>query len=368
MSGRRVLVVNTGSSSLRLSVVDGDEVLAARRLAPPPDPAAAIDDFLSSAPQPTAVGHRVVHGGERFRQSTAVDSALEAALDELSELAPLHNPPAVASIRAMAQVRPDLPAVACFDTAFHATLPPAAATYALPEAWRRRWPLRRYGFHGLSHAWVAKRVSELAGEAGQEPRIVSCHLGAGGSVTAIANGRSIDTTRGFTPLEGLVMATRAGSVDPGLVLWLIRCGGLAPGEVEDGLERRGGLTGLAGTADMRAVEDAAAEGEERASLALEIYCHRLRAAVAAMAAALGGLDWLVFTGGVGENSAGVRALTVRQLAFLGIELNDRANARSTPDALISAPGSSAQIAVVESREDLEIAAETRAVLGWRATA
>ena len=363
-----MLVVNTGSSSLRLSVVDGDEVLAARRLAPPPDPAAAIEEFLATAPAVAAAGHRVVHGGERFRESVMIDAPVEAALEELSELAPLHNPPALAAIRALARARPELPAVACFDTAFHATLPPAAATYALPEAWRERWPLRRYGFHGLSHAWVTKRVSELAGEAGQEPRIVSCHLGAGASVTAIAGGRSIDTTMGFTPLEGLVMATRSGSVDPGLVLWLIRRGGLDPGEVEDGLEHGGGLAGLAGAADMRAVEEAAAEGEERAGLALEVYCHRLRAAVASMAAALGGVDWLTFTGGVGENSAGVRARAVRPLAFLGIDLDEDANAgaRAGTDKLISQPRSRVAVAVVASREELQIAAETRVALGWEA--
>ena len=362
MKASPILVVNTGSTSLRLSIVEGEAVVAARRLDPPTDPAKAIEDFLAAVPTPAAVGHRVVHGGERFRESTTVDSDLEAVLDELSELAPLHNPSAIASIRALARIRPDLPAVACFDTAFHATLPPAAATYALPEEWRQRWPLRRYGFHGLSHAWIARRVRELAGQTDRESRIVSCHLGAGASLAAIAGGRSVDTTMGFTPLEGLVMATRAGSVDPGLILWLIRSGGLAPGEVEDGLERRGGLTGLAGTADMRAVEEAAAAGDERASLALEVYCHRLRAAIAAMAAALGGLDWLVFTGGVGENSTRVRALTVGRLVFLGIELDEIANASPGPDGRISAAESRVAVAVVESREDLEIAAETRAVL------
>ena len=364
VSAGPVLVVNTGSTSLRLSIVDGQEALAARRLETPADPAAVIEDFLRSAPQPAAVGHRVVHGGERFRKSTAVDSALEAALDDLSELAPLHNPPAVAAIRALAEVRPDLPAVACFDTAFHATLPPAAATYALPEEWRERWPLRRYGFHGLSHAWVARRVQELAAKADRELRIVSCHLGAGGSLAAIVGRRSIDTTMGFTPLEGLVMATRAGSVDPGLLLWLIRRRGLDADDVEDGLERHSGLFGLAGSADMRAIEESAEAGDERAELAVEVYCHRLRAAVAAMAAALGGIDWLVFTGGVGEHSPGVRARTMTPLVFLGIDFDEVANADASADALISAADSRVAVAVVESREDLEIAAETRAVLGW----
>ena len=368
MTSGPVLVVNTGSTSLRLSIVEGDEVVAARRLDPPADPAAAIEDFLSNVPMPVAVGHRVVHGGERFRNSTPVDSDLEAVLDELAELAPLHNPAAVVSIRALARGRPDLPAVACFDTAFHATLPPSAATYALPEEWRQRWPLRRYGFHGLSHAWVARRVRELAAEPGRDLRIVSCHLGAGASLAAIAGDRSIDTTMGFTPLEGLVMATRSGSVDPGLLLWLIRRAGLDPAQVEDGLERKSGLIGLAGSSDMRAVEEAATAGDERAELALEVYCHRLRAGIAGMAAALGGLDWLVFTGGVGENSARVRAEAVGPLAFLGIVLDPDANSSTSADAVISAAGALVTVAVLESREDLEIAAETRAVLGWGETA
>ena len=363
-----ILVVNTGSTSLRLSIVDGEEVVAARRLDPPADPAEAIEDFLAAVPMPAAVGHRVVHGGERFRRSTTVDSHLEAALDELSELAPLHNPAAVAAIRALARVRPDLPAVACFDTAFHATLPPAAATYALPEEWRERWPLRRYGFHGLSHASVARKVRELAGESDRGPRVVSCHLGAGASLAAIAGGRSVDTTMGFTPLEGVVMATRAGSVDPGLILWLIREGGLAAGAVEDGLQHRSGLAGLAGTADMRAVEDAAAAGDERARLALDVYCHRLRAGIAAMTAAMGGLDWLVFTGGVGENSAEVRAATSGPLGFLGVVLDHEANAAARADTRISSAASAVSVAVVESREDLEIAAETRIALGWETAA
>ena len=368
MSAGAVLVVNTGSTSLRLSVVDGGRRVAATRLPPQADPAAALEDFLADAPGPAAAGHRVVHGGERFREPTPIDAGVEAALDELSEIAPLHNPAAVAAIRALARVRPDLPAVACFDTAFHATLAPAAATYALPAEWRERWPLRRYGFHGLSHAWVARRVESLAGQAGRAPRIVSCHLGAGASVAAIADGRSVDTTMGFTPLEGLVMATRSGSVDPGLVLWLIRHGGLAPDAVEEGLERRGGLAGLAGSADMRAVEAAVEAGDARARLAFEVYCHRVRAAVAAMGAALGGLDWLVFTGGVGEHSAAVRAAVIGRLGFLGLALDEEANAAARGDTVVSSAASTVKAAVVESREDLEVAAETAAALGWGAAA
>ncbi len=363
MTARGVLVVNAGSTSLRLAVVDGAEVLAAEHLAPPEDPAAAIEEFLRHAPAPAAAGHRVVHGGDRFRDATRIDDLLLAAIEELSTLAPLHNPPALAGIRALARLCPDLPAVACFDTAFHSTLPPAAATYPIPAEWRERWPLRRFGFHGLSHAWVARRSAELLGARSDGLRIVSCHLGAGASLAAIAGGRSIDTTMGFTPLEGIMMATRAGSIDPGLVLWLIRRGGLDPAAVEEALERRSGLTALAGSADMREVEQAASDGESDAELALAVYGHRLRAGIAAMAAALGGIDCLAFTGGVGENSAVTRAAAVEGLEFLGLTLDQEANADTSPDAVISTPTSSAAVVVVRAREDLEIARETREALG-----
>jgi acetate kinase len=365
MSARGVLVVNTGSTSLRLAVVDGADVLAAEHLAAREDPAAAIEEFLRHAPAPAAAGHRVVHGGARFLEPTPVDDRLVAAIDELSALAPLHNPPALAAIGAVARLRPDLPAVACFDTAFHSTLPPAAATYPIPAEWRKRWPLRRFGFHGLSHAWVARRSAELLGARSDSLRIVSCHLGAGASLAAIAGGRSVDTTMGFTPLDGIMMATRAGSIDPGLVLWLIRSGGLAPAEVEDALEQHSGLTALAGDGDMREVEEAASAGDPGAELALAVYGHRLRAGIAAMAAALGGLDCLAFTGGVGESSPGTRAAAVDGLGFLGLglALDPQANADPTPDSVISRPGTAAPVVVIQAREDLQIARETRAALG-----
>ena len=220
---------------------------------------------------------------------------------------------------------PTLPAVACFDTAFHASLPAAAATYALPADWRERWKLRRYGFHGLSHAWVARRAPQLLGRSGLELRIVSCHLGAGASLCAIDSGESLDTTMGFTPLEGLVMATRSGSVDPGLLLWLMEHEGLSAPELAEALEHRSGLLGLSGTADMRELVHRADAGDRPAQLALDVYLHRLRAEIAAMAAALGGLDALVFTGGVGERSAVVRELAVAGLGFLGLAIDAERN-------------------------------------------
>ncbi len=255
------------------------------------------------------------------------------------------------------------PTVACFDTAFHATIPEAAATYALPAAWRERWDLRRFGFHGLSHAYVARRTAELLGRSADGLRIVSCHLGAGASLAAIIDGRSVDTTMGFTPLEGLVMATRSGSVDPGLVVWLATTGGIAPDELGEGLERRSGLFGLAGTADMREVVARAAAGDPDAVLARDVYVHRLRSSIAAMTASLGGLDALVFTGGVGERSAEIRSGAAGGLAFLGVALDPEANADDPPDREIGAPGAAVRTLVIAAREDLEIAAQVRSVLG-----
>jgi acetate kinase len=288
-----------------------------------------------------------------------LNDSVVGELEELTTLAPLHQPPALASIAAVRRAAPQLPAVACFDTAFHAGLPDAAATYALPRSWRERWPLRRYGFHGLSHAWVARRAAELLEGA---ERIVSCHLGAGASLAAIRDGRSVDTTMGFTPLAGLVMATRPGDVDPGLLLWLLERPELSEGDVADALVHRSGLQGLAGTADMREVLAAATRGERGGVLARDVYVHRLHGGIAAMAASLGGLDALVFTGRVGERAPEVRARTAARLGFLGVELDDAANDAATTDAEIGAPRAPVRTLVLESREDLEIARGVRTAL------
>lgn len=236
----------------------------------------------------------------------------------------------------------------------HANLPAAAATYALPAEWRQRWPLRRFGFHGLSHAYVARR--------GGASRVVSCHLGAGASLCAVLDGCSRDTTMGFTPVDGLVMATRPGSVDPGLLTWLLEPGGLSIGQLADGLEHRSGLVGLAGTADMRAL---LARTDDAARLALAVYIHRLRAGIAAMAAALDGLDTLVFTGGVGQHAAPVRAAAAAGLGFLGVALDEARNAAASSDADISAVGRPVRTLVLTAREDVEIAGQVRTVLGAR---
>ncbi len=362
----RVLVVNAGSSSLKLALLDSDDVTIAARelLAPraqvdPEELRSALDSPLGEA---DAVGHRIVHGGERYRDAVIVSPTVEQGLRELVELAPLHQPKSLAALDAVSRALPRLPAVACFDTAFHATLPPAAFTYALPVQWRERWGLRRYGFHGLSHAWVARRAPELLRRDPAGLRIVSCHLGAGASLCAIDDGRSLDTTMGFTPLEGLVMATRSGSVDPGMLMWLLEHERLSPSELADALEYRSGLLGLAGSADMGEIVERAGDGDPGAQLALEVYVHRLRAEIAAMAAALGGLDALVFTGGVGERSAAVRALAAERLGFLGVELDTERNDAATADCDLSPDGSQVHTLVIQAREDLEIARQVRAVL------
>jgi acetate kinase len=362
----RVLVVNAGSSSLKLTLLDGDDATIDARELPAPraqvDPEELSRTLDSPLGEADAVGHRIVHGGERYLDAVRVDPAVEHALRELVELAPLHQPKSLAALDAVSRLLPDRPAVACFDTAFHATLAPAAFTYALPARWRERWGLRRYGFHGLSHAWVARRAPELLQRDPLDLRIVSCHLGAGASLCAIDGGRSLDTTMGFTPLEGLVMATRSGSVDPGMLLWLLEHEQLSAAELADALEHRSGLLGLAGSADMREILERAAQRDAAAQLALDVYVHRLRAEIAAMTAALGGLDALVFTGGVGERSAAVRALAAEGLGFLGVELDTTRNDAATADCDLSAAGSSVHTLVIQAREDLEIARQVRAVL------
>jgi acetate kinase len=362
----RVLVVNAGSSSLKLTLLDGrDTTIAACELDAPHarvDPGELRAALSSSLAGAEAIGHRIVHGGERYRDAVRIDGEVERALRQLVDLAPLHQPKSLAALDAVSQLLPDLPAVACFDTAFHATLPAAARTYALPAEWRERWGLRRYGFHGLSHAWVAQRTPELLQRDGTGPRIVSCHLGAGASLCAIGDGVSLDTTMGFTPLEGLVMATRSGSLDPGLLLWLLEHEQLSAAQVADTLEHRSGLLGLAGSADMREILSRARAGEERSSLALEVYLHSLRAGIAAMTAALGGLDALVFTGAIGERSAEVRARTADGLAFLGVHLDRAANADADGDREIGAAGAPVRVLAIAAREDIVIARQVRAAL------
>jgi acetate kinase len=369
----RVLVVNAGSSSLKLRVLDeageatdGADLGAVGGSAGGAD-TESIKAAIESFGRVDAVGHRVVHGGTLYGAPVVVTGEVRQRLEALTDLAPLHQPKSLAALDAVTAVLPGTPAVACFDTAFHASIPEAAATFALPAEWRARWTLRRYGFHGLSHAYVSKRAAELADRSVADLRVVSCHLGAGASLAAVHSGKSVDTTMGFTPLDGLVMATRSGSVDPGLVLWLEEHAHMPTRELARTLESRSGLTGLTGSGDMREILSRAAAGDERALLGREVYLHRLRASIASMAAAMDGLDVLVFTGGVGENSAEIRVRAADGLGFLGVAVDGLRNVLGTDargdDWEITGDGADVRSFVIAAREDKQIAAEVRSVVG-----
>jgi acetate kinase len=365
----RVLIVNAGSSSVKLSVLDDeDNLVASEQVAPPGGEMdqGSLKTVIEGTVPIDAVGHRIVHGGAEFTAPVLIDDGVVRRLEALTDLAPLHQPKSLQALREVSALLPGTPAVACFDTAFHATLPPAAATYALPAEWRQRWELRRFGFHGLSHSYASRRAGQLmglAGGTGGPLRLVTCHLGAGASLAAVRDGRSVDTTMGFTPLEGLVMASRSGTVDPGLLVWVQQHGGLSASEVSVALDQRSGLLGLAGTADMRQVLSAEARGDPGAVLAMAVFLHRLRAGIAAMVAALDGLDGLVFTGGIGERSSAVRWRAAEGLRFLGVELDELANETAQGDQELTGAGARARTFVVEAREDKEIARGVRQVLG-----
>ncbi len=366
MNPERILVVNAGSSSLKLRVLDRADAVVGSADLPPPrgeEDAGAVAEAVAGLGRVDAVGHRIVHGGMSFLGPVRLDSRVRTRIAALTSLAPLHQPKALTALDAVTAALPTTPAVASFDTAFHAAMPESASTYALPAPWRQRWDLRRYGFHGLSHAYATRRAAQLLGVPVADLRLVTCHLGAGASLAAVRGGRSVDTTMGFTPLEGLVMATRSGSVDPGLVLWLADHVGMPPAELAATLEHRSGLLGLAGTADMREVLAGADAGEPRMRLALDVYLHRLRSSIAAMTASLGGLDAIVFTGGVGERSPAIRARASEGLGFLGIAIDSERNAADGGgDREIGAPGAAVRALVIASREDVQIAAEVRTVL------
>ena len=303
-----------------------------------------------------AVGHRVVHGGRKFTAAVRITPGVQKAIGELSELAPLHNPASLEGIAAVAQVLPSVPQVAVFDTAFHTTLPAAAQTYALPRAWTTAWGIHRYGFHGLSHAYCARRAAEILGRS--HIRLVIAHLGNGASVSAVRNGICLDTSMGFTPMEGVVMGTRSGSLDPGVLLYLLRRKGLTVEQLDHALNQESGLLGVSGiSSDMRQILEEAPNRPD-ARLALEVYIHRLVQTIGAMAATLGGVDGLVFTAGVGENSAQIRQLVCENLGYLGLELDATANARCKPDADVARFGAPGRILVIATREDLTIVRET----------
>jgi acetate kinase len=390
----RVLIVNCGSSSIKYRVVDADSGEAvvsglAERIgqaaggrlhhgeavvdAPLPDHAAALaavlDAFKRFGPDLSearivAVAHRVVHGGERFAAPVVVDDDVLATIRDLAVLAPLHNPVNAIGIEVARKAFSDVPHVAVFDTAFHQTIPAAASTYAVPRAWVREYGVRRYGFHGTSHAYVSRCAAALLGLPLEDTRLIVLHLGNGASATAVAGGRSVDTSMGLTPLEGLVMGTRSGDVDPALVFHLRRVAGLTAEGIDAALNGASGLLGLAGASDLREVQRRVASGDADAELALEVYCHRIRRYVGAFLAVLGGADAIVFTAGVGENDADVRARSLAGLEELGIAVDAARNrAPGSGARAISPEGAPVAVLVVPTDEELEMATQAAQLVG-----
>jgi acetate kinase len=392
----KVLVCNAGSSSLKFSLFEAEgELLLAEggidwttkptrlvfrrtghqeireelKLEKHADAVARILDDLRAGPSAPlrvlgelqAVGHRVVHGGERYTAAVRITPEVKRVIGELAELAPLHNPASLDGITAVEQVLPKVPQVAAFDTAFHATLSEAARTYPVPQKWTRDWGMRRYGFHGLSHSYCAGRAAEMIGR--RDLRLIIAHLGNGASVSAVCNGICVDTSMGFTPLEGLMMGTRSGTVDPGMLVYLLRHKGLDVNELDHALNYQSGLLGLSGvSSDMRQVLSELPHNPD-ARLAVEVYVHRIRQTVGAMAATLGGVDALVFTAGVGEHAAEIRERVCENLNYLGLELDRTANQTCKPDADVAKPASVVRILVIATREDLTIMRETRQLVG-----
>jgi acetate kinase len=388
----KILVCNEGSSSLKFSLFDAeDELLLADggidwlrkpaqlvfrganqpeireelKLEKHADAIARIvndlQDGSSAALQSPedlrAIGHRVVHGGDRYTSAVRINEEVKRTIEELAELAPLHNPASLEGINAVEQVLPNVPQVAAFDTAFHATLSEAARTYPLPRKWSREWGIRRYGFHGLSHSYCSTEVAKKIGR--QDLRLIIAHLGNGASVSAVRDGMCIDTSMGFTPLEGLMMATRSGTLDPGILIYLLRNKGLEVEELDTALNYESGLLGISGvSSDLRKILSELPHNPD-ARLAVDVYVHRIVKTIGAMAATLGGIDALVFTAGVGEGSPEIRRRVCERLNYLGLELDPTANETCKPHADISMPASKARILVIATREDLTIMRETR---------
>lgn len=370
-----LLILNAGSSTLKVSLTDahgarvsawknGGLAVAETKTEADYGPAVRtlVDNlraFLESASDAGAIEivvHRVVLGGTRFTDAVVIDASVRTALAEVAALAPLHNPPSLAAIDAAMAALPDVPHVAVFDTAFHATLAPEAYTYPLPLEWTERYGVRRFGFHGASHAYCAERAAAMLSRPTSELRLIVAHLGNGASVTAIDGGRSVDTTMGFTPMEGLMMGTRSGSVDPGLLLYLVQQCGVSAQALEHALNHESGLLGVSRvSADMRELTQAVERGDERAALAVKMFVRRARAAIGALAVTLGRVDGLVFTAGIGEHSAPVRAAICDGLECLGLELDREHNASAHPDAVVSTATSRGAIMVIATREDVTMA-------------
>ncbi|WP_338686726.1 acetate kinase [Streptomyces acidiscabies] len=399
MTATRVLVLNSGSSSVKYQLLDmadgsrlatglveriGEETsrlkhtdlttdVTRERTGPIPDHGAALksvaeelaaDGLGLDSPELAAIGHRVVHGGQTFTKPTVIDDAVLAEIERLIPVAPLHNPANLTGIRTAQALRPDLPQVAVFDTAFHTTMPESAARYAIDVATADEYRIRRYGFHGTSHAYVSRATAELLGKTPEEVNVIVLHLGNGASASAVRGGRCVDTSMGLTPLEGLVMGTRSGDLDPAVIFHLARVGGMSTDDIDTLLNKRSGLVGLCGDNDMREIRRRVDEGDKAAELAFEIYVHRLRKYIGAYYAVLGKVDAVAFTAGVGENAAEVRAAALAGLEGLGLAVDPARNAvRSGAARLISPAGARVAVAVVPTDEELEIASQTYALVG-----
>ncbi|MCT7351062.1 acetate kinase [Streptomyces sp. 15-116A] len=399
MTATRVLVLNSGSSSVKYQLLDmrdssrlatglveriGEEssrvkhtVVATgetrERTGPVADHEAALkamseelaaDGLGPDSPELAAIGHRVVHGGKHFTEPTVVDDAVLAEIERLIPVAPLHNPANLTGIRTAMALRPDLPQVAVFDTAFHTTMPESAARYAIDVETADAHRIRRYGFHGTSHAYVSRATAELLGRAPEEVNVIVLHLGNGASASAVRGGRCVDTSMGLTPLEGLVMGTRSGDMDPAVIFHLMRVGEMSADEIDTLLNKKSGLIGLCGDNDMREIRRRIDEGDEQAKLAFDIYIHRLKKYIGAYYAVLGHVDAVAFTAGVGENAAEVRSAAVAGLESLGLAVDEECNAvRGGEPRLISPEGARVAVAVVPTDEEMEIATQTYALVG-----
>ncbi|MGJ5891349.1 acetate kinase [Streptomyces niveiscabiei] len=399
MTATRVLVLNSGSSSVKYQLLDmadgsrlatglveriGEETsrlkhtdltsdVTRERTGPIPDHGAALksvaeelaaDGLGLDSPELAAIGHRVVHGGQTFTKPTVIDDVVLAEIERLIPVAPLHNPANLTGIRTAQALRPDLPQVAVFDTAFHTTMPESAARYAIDVATADEHRIRRYGFHGTSHAYVSRATAELLGKAPEEVNVIVLHLGNGASASAVRGGRCVDTSMGLTPLEGLVMGTRSGDLDPAVIFHLARVGGMSTDDIDTLLNKRSGLVGLCGDNDMREIRRRIDAGDQAAELAFEIYVHRLKKYIGAYYAVLGKVDAVAFTAGVGENAAEVRAAALAGLEGLGLAVDPARNAvRGGAARLISPEGARVAVAVVPTDEELEIATQTYAVVG-----
>ena len=395
----KVLVINCGSSSLKYQLIDSrsEEVLAAglcERIGidgrmthtpssgntvvkndPLPDHGAAIQSVLSaltdkahgvisSLSEIGAVGHRLVHGGEKFAASVIINDEVIAEVEACNDLAPLHNPANLIGVRACRQIMPDVPMVGVFDTAFHQTMPPKAYLYGIPHQYYQEHKVRRYGFHGTSHNYVSQRVHHLAELDPDNSRVIVCHLGNGASVTAVKNGKSVDTSMGLTPLEGLIMGTRSGDLDPGVIEYIAKKEHMTLEEVLKVLNKESGVLGLSGvSSDFRDLAEAMEQGNEQAAVAVEAFCYRVAKHIGAYTAALNGVDAIVFTAGIGENAAHIRSMVCEYLGFLGITIDEEKNAVRGKETEISTPDSKVAVFVIPTNEELAIARETAALLG-----